>query len=65
MSFKLNGEMKNDIGNHREHSTWYNTKSVIQRNNECGFMKESSPNLFTSPIMMQRLDKYARKLPET
>lgn len=64
MSFKLNGEKKNNIGNHREHSTWFNTKSVIQGNNEYGFMKESSLNL-TSPNMMQRLDKYARKLPET
>ncbi|KAL4153057.1 hypothetical protein QTP88_000890 [Uroleucon formosanum] len=64
MSFKLNGEKKNNIGNHKEHSTWFNTKSVIQGNNEYSFMKKSSLNL-TSPIMMQSLDKYARKLPET
>ncbi|KAL4154549.1 hypothetical protein QTP88_000406 [Uroleucon formosanum] len=62
MSFKLNEEKKNNISNHGEHSTWFNTKSGKQGNNEYSFMKEGSLNL-TSPIM--RLDKCARKLPET
>ncbi|XP_060859341.1 uncharacterized protein LOC132936603 [Metopolophium dirhodum] len=64
MGSKLNSEKKNKIGNHGEHSTWFDTKTVVQRNNEYNFMKECSVN-FASPIIMKRLKKYARKLPET
>jgi len=60
----LNGEKKNNIGNHREHSTWFNTKSVIQGNNENSFKKKCLINLIF-PIMIKRLVKYTRKLPKT
>jgi len=63
MGSKLKSEKKNNIGNHGEHSTRFNTKTVIQRNNEYRFIKECSVNL-VSPIIIKRLKKYARKLPE-
>jgi len=64
MGSELNSEKNNKIGNHGEHSAWFDTNTVIQINNEYSFMKECSVNL-ASPIIMNRLKKYGRKLPET
>ncbi|XP_015368559.1 PREDICTED: uncharacterized protein LOC107165027 [Diuraphis noxia] len=63
MGSKFNSKMKNNIANHGEHSTRYDTKTVIQTKNKHIFKKLSVR--LDPPIIMSRLKKYARKLPET
>ncbi|XP_022166842.1 uncharacterized protein LOC111031273 [Myzus persicae] len=64
MGSKLKKREKNHIYNHGEHSTRFNTKRVMQMNNEHMFIKECAVHL-APPIIMRRLKKHARKLPET
>lgn len=63
MGSKFNGKNKNNIDNHGKHSTRYDTKTAIPTNNK-HIIKDCSVQLGPL-IIMDRLKKYARKLPET